>query len=224
MRTVAGFATLCVLCAALFPGKLRADAFGASDSVMIMKLSSIYAVLKEHYVNAQEVLANAKIHTQDLSDIKNFSREMYREYQFVRDFDGQKELKNIANDIKGLTYLDNLDGKSLFEKIRLIDKEISRRFGSGNQLADEAKKRLAMLERLARLQQAKTDEAAYVTDESRSDKDLATTTASSTALIAALMVAQEQRRVEEQMQALDAERERNETLDVMDQVFTKMQD
>lgn len=216
-----------IFVAALCPGRVAADMFGASDSVIIMKLSAIYNSCQQYYNKAVEVLKEAKVHSDRLNDIKKTSQQMYAKYKFVKNFDGQRELVKIKDDLKGLTYLDNLEGKSTETQIRLIMKEIDRRFGNSRdkderELHRRMKDRLATLERLHKLQQAKAEEATQAAQGRENLNDLQITTASSTALMASLQLAAEQRRIRREIQAEAAQKEGEKLMDDFGVTLEKM--
>lgn len=185
----------------LFTGPAHADMVGASDSVIIIKLTSIYNAIKEYYDNGVELLAQAKAQSETLQTISTMTKEIEEEYDFVKNFSLENELNTIVADLQGLSNLDNLEGHSTEEQLKLIRNDIDRRFKSSTTTAErthyrELKSRLEEVERLSEIQAAKSDEAKKCQSEEMNEKSALASIASSCALMSSLQLAQEQRRAE----------------------------
>lgn len=197
-------ATLMLVVACFFlPLSAEADLFGGSDSIVIVKLSAIYNQLKEYYETNMQILQQAKMQSDNLKKMSQLAQDAKQEYEFVSNFSIQRELRKIKDDIEGLTNLDNLDGKNAEQTFRLLKAEIDRRFRFGTPeekaKAAELKSQLTAIERLDALQKAKLEEAQTVGTSNQNQKDTLNSVASSCALISAVQLAQEQRRLEEEM-------------------------
>lgn len=195
-------AAVIALCVMLSAGTAHADMFGASDSVIIMKLTSIYTALKEYYDSNVQVLAQAKIQSDNLKKLSAWSKELQREYEFVKNFSLEREIENIKDDLDALSNLDNLDGRSPEDQLRMIRNDIDRRFKTSSSKEERErhkhlKSHVETIERLNKIQQAKAEEAKKHATEEQNEKTSMASIASSCALISSLQLSQEQRRAEE---------------------------
>lgn len=221
--------TVFFLFAGLLPLSATADLTGAGDAATVAKLSQLYAVMKEYLDNAKQVLQEARIQSDNLKDMRDLSKEVYKEYKFVKNFNAQYEIDRLQDDINGLTYLDNMDGKSTKEQINLLLKEVDRRIRRSTTAKErekhkQTKEHLLTIERLSALQDAKTQEVADITSQANNEKTLQASTASSTALISSLMLAEEQRRLQRETNQIQEEQERIEDFETMDEILDKMKE
>ena len=205
----------------------RADMTGASDAAIIAKLTYVYNVLKEQYANQIEMIREAKVQSDNLRKVKDFADTAKREYDFVRNFDLERELNKIKNDIVGLTLLDNMDGADPERKFDLLSREIDNRFENDDSEAgaDARRKlssRLASLKRLFELQNTKAEEAENLAKGDMSEKENNASTASSCALLAALELSREQRRIEQEMQNIDDDNQKDKLDEAYGAVLDKM--
>lgn len=204
----------------------RADMTGASDSVIIVKLTAIYNVMKEYYDNGMQILQQAKMQSDNLKKMSQLAQEAKGEYDFCTNFSIQNELKKIERDIEGLTSLDNLEGKTPEQIFRTLRSEIDRRFRYGTaeekEKAAELKSHVETMERLNALKEAKTQESVAVGTTDRSQKDHLASIASSCALMSSLQLAREQRRVEEELGRQQSKIEADDLTDDFDNALDKM--
>lgn len=188
----------------LFVNPVQADMFGASDSVMIMKLTAIYNTLKDYYLNGIELLNQAKAQSNNLKKISQLTKDIEGEYDFVKNFSLERELANIKGDLGDLSNLDNLDGKSTEEQLKLIRRDVDRRFRYSNTKEERdkyanLKSRTEEIERLQKLKDAKAEESKELASKEKTEKEYLASISSSTALISGLQLAEEQRRAEEDL-------------------------
>lgn len=196
---------------------VHADMFGGSDSVIVVKLTGIYNTMKETYENSMQVLNEAKAQSDNLRKISQLTKELEAEYHFVKNFSIERELQNIVDDLGGLSNLDNLDGRSTVDQLRLIRSDIDRRFKNSSSQQEREKyarlkSRVKEIERLNQIQKTKADEAKIHATEEQNEKTSLASIASSCALISSLQLAQEQRRAEEDL-AIDILKQESEALD-----------
>jgi hypothetical protein len=123
-----------------------------------------------------------------------------------------------------------MDDKSDERKFELLMREIDRRFeGEQSEKSRNARRKLASqlnsIKRLQAIQKSKTKEAESLTKGEKSEKEAISSVASSCALIAALELANEQRRIEQEMKGTDQDYQ-NDSLgktykDVVDRMSKK---
>ena len=221
--TIVVFVGICLIGG---PRCASADMFGGSDSVIILKLTTIYNALKNYYDQAMELVQEAKTQSDNLKKLSDLAKDTKKEYDFVTNFSFQRELDKIKGDIEGLTNLDNLDGKSTEQIVQLLTNEIDRRFRYGTpeerQRASELKSQLSDIERLNEIKKAKTNEAVEMGSNKQSQANYMASISSSCALMSSLELAQAQRRLEEEMVREDQKgrdqdllKEFNDSLDEM---------
>ena len=212
---------------ALSATSVRADMTGASDAAIIAKLTYVYNVLKEQYANQIELIRQAKIQSENVIKVKEFADTAKKEYDFARNFDLEREIGKIKNDIKGLTLMDNMEGADTERQFDLLSREIDNRFEyddseTGIEAHRRLSSRLASLKRLHELQNTKTEEAEKLARGDMSEKENNASMASSCALIAALELSREQRRIEEEMQDIDDKKEKENLDEAYGKVLEKM--
>lgn len=212
---------------ALPAANARADMTGASDAAIIAKLTYVYDVLKEQYASTVELIRQAKIQSDNLIKVKDFATTAKREYDFARNFDLEREITGVKNDIAGLSLLDNLEGVDDDRKFDLLMREVNRRFESDDSEAGanarrKLSSRLASLKRLNELQTTKAEEAETLARGDMSEKENNASVASSCALLAALELSREQRRIEEDMQSIDDRNEKDRLDEAYGNVIEKM--
>jgi len=215
--------SLCLLAA--IGSSARADMTGAGDAAIIVKLTTIYNAIKEQYQKQVELIKEAKVQTENMQKVKEMAVTVKKEYDFARNFNIERELNNIKDDMGGLTLLDNMDGKSPERQFEMLSREINRRFEANeSKSSDEAKRKLAAqlasLQRLMALQKSKAQEAEALASGTKTDKEVQASAASSCALVAALELAREQRRIEEEMRAVDQQYQKK----VLDQTYENVVD
>jgi hypothetical protein len=206
---------------------VRADMTGASDAAIIAKLTYVYNVLKDQYANQIELIRQAKIQSESVVKVKEFAVTAKREYEFSRNFDLERELAQIQDDIAGLSLLDNMDGADPQRLFDLLMREIDNRFEDDDSEAGRAARRkltshLASIKRLNELQDTKAEEAQELAAGEMSEKESGASVASSCALMAALELSREQRRIEQEMQDIDEQREKERLDDAYRDVLEKM--
>jgi hypothetical protein len=173
-----------------------------SNSVNVKYLSAMYAQLQQRYKVAIDQLDSAKKASDAMKKVQNLSQDLVSEYQFITTFSLENEIARIKNDIEGLTMLDNMQGMSMLDKIKVINSEIDRRFSylpKDKQPSEEEKNKIkgqyADVAALQSLEAAKRTEALNASAGRLNDKNLASSAASSNALVSALLLAEEQRRL-----------------------------
>ncbi|MBT8342330.1 MAG: hypothetical protein HKP58_01195 [Desulfatitalea sp.] len=204
-----------IFCLSALPA--QADVTGAGDAAVIARLTVIYETLKEQYEKQLKLIREAKIQNENMIKVRETAVMVKKEYDFARNFNLERELDQIKHDIGNLTLLDNMDGKSDETKFKMLAKEIERRFENDPSLSSvNAKRKLASqvaaLERFNALRKAKTGEAKDLASGAKTDKETQASAASSCALIAALELAREERRIREEMEKTETELE-NENLE-----------
>jgi hypothetical protein len=212
---------------ALSATTVRADMTGASDAAIIAKLTYVYKVLKEQYANQIELIRQAKIQSENVIKVKEYAVQAKKEYDFARNFDLEREIAKIKNDISRLTLLDNADGVDPERQFDLLSREIDRRFEdddseAGIEAHRKLSSRMASLKRLHELQNTKAEEAEKLAKGEMSEKENNASVASSCALIAALELSKEQRRIEQEMQGIDDQKEKEGLNEAYMNVLGKM--
>lgn len=212
---------------ALSATSVRADMTGASDAAIIAKLTYVYKVLKEQYANQIELIRQAKIQSENVIKVKEFATTAKKEYDFARNFDLERELDKIKNDIGGLTLIDNMEGADAERKFDLLSREVDKRFEdddseAGMEAYRKLSSRLASLKRFHELQETKAEEAENLARGDMSEKENSASVASSCALLAALELSREKRRIEEEMQDIDDKKEKEQLDEAYGDVLKKM--
>lgn len=163
-------------------------------------LSNIYAELKLQYGEMLKQLQEAKKASESLNDVKNISKDMVKEYKFIQGFSLEAEISNIKSDMQGLTMLDDINGNmTTLQKIEIMNAEMDRRIKDNPNISekdsDKLKEKYADMIRLKELEDKKRIEAGKASGGQMTDKNLASSNASSNAMIAAALLAEERRRV-----------------------------
>ncbi len=179
----------------LLSSNAGAQDFGASA----LKLSAIYEQLRKEYVAIMDQLEQAKAANSTMREIYDVSGDIYDEYRFIDDFSTEAQIRMITHDIEGLTGLPGLSETDNEGKFRILRAEISRRFEDEPETEQGLLTQVSELERLEALKQAKLEEAAAAGAGDMNDKNLSSSIASSSALIAATQVAEQQKAVQEAM-------------------------
>lgn len=177
-----------------------ASADPATGSVQVTLLSNIYTELKIQYGEMLKQLQEAKKASESLNDVKNISKDMVKEYKFIQGFSLEAEISNIKSDVQGLTMLDDMNrDMTTLQKIEVMNAEMDRRIeGNPNFSAkdgDKLKEKYASMIMLKELEDKKRVEAGKASAGQMTDKNLAASNASSNAMIAAALLAEERRRV-----------------------------
>lgn len=192
---------------------LYADMTGSGDMAIVAKLSAIYKAIKDQYEGTVALLRETKIQSENLKTIQATAKAVKGEMDFLKNLDLERELKAIEGDIQGLTLLDDIDGKNTDRQFDMMMRELDRRFeGQTSEASRDTKRKIASklnsLKRFSELQKTKNKEAAEFASGSMSEKEAITSIASSNALLAALELAKEQRRIEQAMENTDELHER----------------
>lgn len=196
-------------------------ASAAGDVQQTMYLSQIYTQLKTQYDEVLKVVKNAQAASDELQNIHNLTNDLIREYEFVTNFSLANEIAQIERDIESVTMLDNMDGMTSLEKIKIINGEIDRRFRYMTpEEREKVKKRSAHIVKLNELESAKRREAQDVSSNKKmTTKDLLRSNASSTAIMTSLLLLQEQRIQEEEMNREEEAQDQREVEDAFKYYF-----
>ncbi len=184
--------TICLFI--FFTGQAQAFTDGS-----VIKLSEIVLMLKQEYKAILDQLKEAKAANDSMRQIYAISGEMYDEYRFIENFSSDAEIRRITRDIKGLTGLTGLNEADGEGRFRILRNEINRRFKNEDATRSELLNQVSELERLEALKQKKLEEAAEAGAGNMNDKNLNSSIASSNALISAMQIAEQQRKLQEEM-------------------------
>lgn len=171
-----------------------------SGAAQTRVLSAMYLEMKAQYAVVMDQLEQAKKSSDLLNDVKNTSKDLVDEYKFIKGFSLDAEINAIKSDVLGLTYLDSYNSNmTSMQKIELMNAELDKRV-QANELttfeSEDLKGKYAKLIYLEELENKKLSEASQASNGAMNSKNLATSNASSNAMIAASRVGEDRRRLE----------------------------
>lgn len=171
-----------------------------SGAAQTRVLSAMYLEMKAQYAVVMDQLEQAKKSSDLLNDVKNTSKDLVDEYKFIKGFSLDAEINAIKSDVLGLTYLDSYNSNmTSLQKIELMNAELDKRVQANELTAFESedlKGKYAKLIYLEELENKKLSEASQASNGTMNSKNLATSNASSNAMIAASRVGEDRRRLE----------------------------
>ena len=209
----------------LYVSLINADALGASDSVMIAKLSAIVKQLKKDYDEQLKSVREATIQSKELVNLNKQYREIRKEYKFITNFSLDREINNIRSDLEGLSMLDDLGNRDLESKLNIISGEIERRA----RLPEENKTELISLKaieadlkklkQLERTQRKILDQQQKIADGNMSSKQLANITARNSSLLLSLQLQKRGQETQTEINRLKNQVDKQRTLKSFESYF-----
>ena len=168
------------------------SAFAFMDAVSSIELKQIALDIKAQLLNTIELLKEATVQSKTMLEMRELAINMKNNYDFVRNFDFERYMQDIVDEIEGITLLDNMRGKDFDRQFDLLMKEVDRRFTDEEERSN-AKYLISDLKKLYALQVAKSEESAAIVGGKLNYANNIATTASNSGLSLILQSKQEQR-------------------------------
>lgn len=173
--------------------------FALGGSLSTIQLEKIAMTLKLKLTETIKLVKEATIQSKTIVEMRQLAVNMKENYDFVKNFNMESYIQHFANEIRGITLLDNLSGKDFDRQFDLVMKEIDNRF-TAEEDKDNAKYFMNDLKKLYALKEVKANENIAIAKGDQNQANNVATTAVNTGLAIIFAANQEQRAIVKEKQ------------------------
>ena len=173
--------------------------FAIGGSLSTFQLEKIAATLKLKLTETIKLVKDATTQSKTIIEMRELAINMKRNYDFVRNFRMETYIKYFKDELRGITLLDNLEGKDWEKQFDLVMREIDNRFTTEEEKTN-AKNFMSDLKKLYALQEVKANENVAIAEGKQNQANNVATTAVNTGLLLISASKQEQRALIEDQQ------------------------
>ena len=170
------------------------SAFAFADALSSIELKQIALDIKAQLLKTIELVKQATVQSKTMLEMRELAINMKDNYDFVRNFDLERFMGDVVDEIEGITLLDNMKGKDFDQQFDLLMREIDHRF-TDEEEKDNVKYFMEDLRKLYALQEMKAAESEAITSGKLNYANNVATTASNSGLSLIMQSKQEQREV-----------------------------
>lgn len=185
-----------LMCVFLSSQPVYAVIGGAAATIQLEKIAM---TLKLKLTETIKLVKEATIQSKTIVEMRQLAVNMKENYDFVKNFNMESYIQHFANEIRGITLLDNLSGKDFDRQFDLVMKEIDNRF-TAEEDKDNAKYFMNDLKKLYALKEVKANENIAIAKGDQNQANNVATTAVNTGLAIIFAANQEQRAIVKEKQ------------------------
>ncbi len=172
---------------------------GGGGSLSSIQLEKIATTLKLKLTETITLVKKATIQSKTILEMRALAVNMKANYDFVKNFNMESYIQHFAGEIKGITLLDNLEGRDFDTQFDLVMKEIDNRFTEEEEKTN-VKYFMSDLKKLHALKEVKANENIAIAKGKQNQANNLATTAVNTGLAIILAANQEQRAITKDQQ------------------------
>ena len=173
--------------------------YALGGALSTVQLEKIALTLKLKLTETIKLVKDATIQSKTIIEMRELAINMKRNYDFVRNFRMETYIKYFKDELRGITLLDNLEGKDWEKQFDLVMREIDNRFTTEEEKTN-AKNFMSDLKKLYALQEVKANENVAIAEGKQNQANNVATTAVNTGLLLISASKQEQRALIEDQQ------------------------